>query len=66
MYQQKGRNRFQPDVAIEDIKEIIREAISFPWDAVPHLVRQWLEAMAGSVNTQPEFVLLGSLTVTPR
>lgn len=66
MYQQKGRNRFQPDVAIEDIKEIIREAraISFPWDAVPHLIRQWLEAMAGSVNTQPEFVLLGSLTVT--
>ncbi len=66
MYEQKGRNRFQCEIPVEDIKQIIKEAraVSFPWDAVPHLVRQWLEAMAGSVNTQPEFLLLGSLTVT--
>ena len=66
MYQQKGRNRFQPEISIEEIKKIIKEArdIKFPWDAIPKLVREWLQAMAGSVNTQPEFLLLGSLTVT--
>ena len=32
--------------------------------AMPSQVRPWLQAMAGSVNTQPEFLLLGALTVT--
>lgn len=66
MYQQKGRNRFQPEISIDEIKEIVKEAraIPFPWNAMPYQVRTWLEAMAGSVNTQPEFLLLGSLTVT--
>ena len=67
MYQQKGRNsRFQPEISFEEVKEIIKEArgIKFPWDAIPKLVREWLQAMAGSVNTQPEFLLLGSLAVT--
>lgn len=67
MYQQKGRGKvFQPDVPISSVKEIIKEArsIPFPWDAIPDPVRPWIEAMAGSINTQPEFLLLGALTVT--
>lgn len=66
MYQQKGRNRFQPDVPLRNIKEIIRNgrAISFPWDAIPDPVRSWLQAMAGAINTQAEFLFLGAITVT--
>ena len=62
MYQQKGRNRFQPDVPLRNVKEIIRNgrAIPFPWDAIPEPVRSWLQAMAGAVNTQPEFLFLAS------
>ncbi len=54
MYQQKGRNRFQPEISIEEIKKKIKEAreIKFPWDAMPKLVCDWFEAMADSVNMQ--------------
>ena len=67
MYQQKGRNKvFQLDVPISSVKEIIKEArsVPFPWDAIPEVPRSWIGAMARAINTQPEFLLLGALTVT--
>ena len=66
MYQQKGRSRFQPDVPLRNIKEIIKNgcAFAFPWDAIPDPMRSWFQAMAGAINTQPEFLFLGAITVT--
>lgn len=67
MYQQKGRGKyFQQEIPISKVKEIIKEArgIPFPWNAIPQPTRSWIEAMAGAINTQPEFILLGALTVT--
>jgi hypothetical protein len=51
MYQQKGRSRFQPDVPIQNIKQIIKNG-----RAIPDPVRSWFQAMAGAINTQPEFL----------
>lgn len=67
MFQQKSRNKsFQPDIPIKNIKELIKEgrSIPFPWESISSSVRSWLEAMAKAVNTQPEFLLLGALSVT--
>jgi hypothetical protein len=66
MYQPKGRGKiFQQDVPISKVKDVIKEAqnIRFPWDAIPQPAQSWLQAMAGAINTQPEFILLGALTV---
>jgi hypothetical protein len=65
MFQQR-KNRFQQDVPLRNVRNIIKagRAIPFPWDAIPNPVRSWLEAMAGAVNTQAEFLLLGAMTVT--
>ena len=64
MYQQKGRNRFQPDVPLRSVKEITKNgrAIPFPWDAIPDPVQLLFQAMAGSINTQP--VLLLKIIIT--
>ena len=66
MYQQKGRSRFQLDVPSRNVKEIIKNglAIPFPCDAIPDPVRSWFQAMAGSINIQPEFLFMGAITVT--
>ena len=67
MYQHKVRNKsFQPEIPISSIKEVIKEArsVSFPWDSISPAIKTWLEAMAGSVNTQPEFLLLAALSAT--
>ena len=67
MYQHKGRNKtFQQDLPISSVKQVIKEArgVGFPWDSIFPTIKTWLEAMAGSVNTQPEFLLLASLSVT--
>ena len=66
MYQQKGRNRLYPDVPLRNMKEILKNgrAISFLWDAIPDLVRSWLQAVASAINTQPEFLFLGAIAVT--
>ena len=40
----------------------VAQAIPFPWeDAVPGRVAAWIECLAKSRNTAPEFVLLGAL-----
>ena len=66
MYQQKGRRTNFSEVPLSKVKSIIKEArgIQFPWDAIPEPTQSWLQAMAGAINTQPEFILLGALTVT--
>ena len=67
MYQHKVRNKsFQQEIPISNIKEVIKEArsVSFPWDSISPAIKTWLEAMAGSVNTQPEFLLLAALSAT--
>lgn len=66
MYQQKGRRNNFVEVPVSKVKSIIKEAreIHFPWDAIPEPTQSWLQAMAGAINTQPEFILLGALTVT--
>ena len=43
----------------------VAQAISFPWkDAVPGHVVAWIERLAKSRNTAPEFILLGGLVST--
>ena len=66
MYQQKGRRTNFSEVPLSKMKSIIKEArgIQFPWDAIPEPTQSWLQAMAGAINTQPKFILLGALTVT--
>ena len=32
--------------------------------AIPDPVRSWFQAMAGSINIQPEFLFMGAITVT--
>ena len=66
MYQQNGRSQFQPEVWLQNVKEIIKNgrAIPFRWDAIPDPVRSWFQAMAGAINTQPEFLFLGAITFT--
>ena len=43
----------------------IRKArdITFPMDAFPTAVMEWLTALAFSVNTRPEFVLIAAISV---
>lgn len=66
MYQQKGRRTNFTEVPLSKVKSIIKEArgLQFPWNAIPEPTQSWLKAMAGAINTQPEFILLGALTVT--
>lgn len=54
-----------PDIPIQKMIGIIQEArnIKFPWHVVPEPINPWLQAMGGSINTQPEFLLVGALTV---
>ena len=62
----RGRNSFGNELPIGKIKNIIRDAksVTFPWDAIPTPIKPWLKAMGGAINTQPEFLLIGALTVT--
>uniref|UniRef100_A0A7M5X4F5 DUF3987 domain-containing protein n=1 Tax=Clytia hemisphaerica TaxID=252671 RepID=A0A7M5X4F5_9CNID len=45
------------------LKTVITEAraVHFPMESIPNNIKEWLEAMAWSRNTRPEFVLLSCL-----
>ena len=64
--QAKGRGRHSyGEIPVWRMKEVIQEAkaIAFPWDAIPSPIKKWLKAMGGAINTQPEFLLIGAMTV---
>ena len=56
--QAKGRHSYG-EIPVWRMKEVIQEAkaIAFPWDAIPSPIKEWLKAMGGAINTQPEFLL---------
>lgn len=67
MYQHKGKNKsIQQDVPMTNVKQVIKEArnVVFPWKSISPSVKTWMEAMAKSVNTQPEFLFVAALSVT--
>ena len=59
--QAKGRHSYG-EIPVWRMKEVIQEAkaIAFPWDAIPSPIKEWLKAMGGAINTQPEFLLIRS------
>ena len=61
----KGK-KVQPEIPASKLFDIIKEArnVDFPWDAVTDPIKLWLKAMAGAINTQPEFLLVSALTIT--
>ena len=54
-----------PKLSESKIRDIIKEArsVKFPWNAVPQPIESWFKAMGGAINTQPEFLMVGALTV---
>ena len=64
IHKQRGKSA-GPKLSESKIRDIIKEArsIQFPWNAIPEPIESWFKAMGGAINTQPEFLMVGALTV---